>query len=152
MSGRAVPRIIRVLFCGSRDWTAEAPIAAVIHLLPPNAVVLHGAADGADTIAGRLARQRGLNVIPVRAAWHRFGNRAGHLRNIELRGRGVDAGFAFPLGLSSGTYDMISILESTGVPVAVYGDCTGRDGAAAFAQVAAARHAYLTQLDESRPA
>lgn len=125
---------MRVLFCGSRDFTGEAAIRAVVDALPADAVVVHGAARGADDIAGRLAKARGLAVEehPARwtehaPGWCRCGaplprtcKGAGRRRNQLMLDSGVDAAHAFPLPSSIGTVDMVQRLEAAGVPVIVH--------------------------------
>jgi hypothetical protein len=55
--------IRRILCTGSRDWTDAETIRAAIRqaaLRCPDAVVVHGAARGADLLAGAAARALGL--------------------------------------------------------------------------------------------
>jgi hypothetical protein len=125
---------MRVLFTGSRDWTDEAAIRTVVDELPPDAVVVHGAARGADTIAGRLARQRGLVVEAHPAKWSEHGDgwchcsmplpaicsAAGPRRNQLMLDRGADVAHAFPLPESIGTVDMVQRLKAAGVPTTVH--------------------------------
>ena len=121
----------RVLVCGSRDWTDPEPIRAFLAGLPADAVVVHGAAPGADRIAGQLAAERGLAVEPVPAEWQvhapgwcrcrkplpRYCKAAGSRRNQEMLDRGVDRAGAFPLPSSRGTWDMVNRLRAAKVPV-----------------------------------
>lgn len=53
---------MRVIICGSRTWTDVDAIRALLKTLPPDSVIVHGAAPGADTIAGREAHALGLEV------------------------------------------------------------------------------------------
>ncbi len=39
---------MHVLICGSRSWTDAEAIRREVEALPPDAVVIHGAAPGAD--------------------------------------------------------------------------------------------------------
>ena len=57
---------LTVLVCGSRDWPApERPtIRAWLARLPPGTVIIHGAARGADSIAGAVAAELGFAVRP----------------------------------------------------------------------------------------
>ena len=124
---------VLVLICGSRDWTDEAPIKAFIDSLPAGAAVLEGDARGADRIAGRLARARGLAVEAMPADWtvHAPGwcrcpepkpsycKAAGLKRNQEMLLRKPSMAAAFVLGASRGTRDMIRRLRSAGVAVYV---------------------------------
>ena len=113
------------LFCGSRDWTDPMPVAADIDALPEDAIVIHGAAPGLDSMAGALASARGLHVAAMPALWSRHGRRAGPMRNAALLGLAPTVAYAYPLGASPGTRMMVGLLEKAGVPVHVRG---GRDG------------------------
>jgi YspA, cpYpsA-related SLOG family len=73
----------RVLVCGSRDWTDQALIARVLPDYGP-AVIVHGAARGADRLAGRVARACGWPVEEHPADWKRDGKSAGYKRNLAM--------------------------------------------------------------------
>ena len=73
----------RVLVCGSRDWTDQALIVRVLPDYGP-AVIVHGAARGADRLAGRVARALGWPVEEHPAAWMQYGRAAGHKRNLAM--------------------------------------------------------------------
>lgn len=49
---------MKILICGSRKWSDKNPIKLVIDTLEPGDTVIHGAAPGADSIAGKLAEDR----------------------------------------------------------------------------------------------
>jgi len=111
----------RALFAGSRDWTDEAPVRAVIDALPTDAVVIHGAARGLDAIVDRLARGRGLAVEAYPADWNRHGKGAGPIRNQRMIDEGHPTeGYAFPLSSSKGTWDMVRRLRAAGVPTTIH--------------------------------
>lgn len=112
---------MRVLICGSRDWSNPDPIAQVIASLPDDAVVVQGAARGADCIAAALAETRGLAVEAHPADWTKHGRSAGPIRNEEMLASGLDAVYAFRLpGASPGTDHMVRIARRAGVPVKVF--------------------------------
>lgn len=112
---------MRVLICGSRDWTDAALIRRVVARLPEGAVVIHGAARGADHLAGLAALDRGLRVEPYPAEWDRYGVAAGPIRNQWMLDDGQpDYVVAFRLpGKSTGTDDMIRRALAADVPVYV---------------------------------
>lgn len=114
--------MIRALFSGSRDWTDVEAIRAVVDALPADAIVLHGAARGADMIVDHLAKARGLVIEPYEADWQKYDKEAGAIRNQEMLDRGQPTeGHAFPLATSKGTWDMVSRLRKAGIPIKVYG-------------------------------
>lgn len=123
----------RVLFFGSRSWEDEEPIRREIDALPEGAVVIHGAAHGADLIAGRLAEDRGLTVLPYPAEWFihahchckdksaRICRAAGVMRNIRMLRFGMPeraVGFR-KAGYSPGTDDMERRARRAGLPVKI---------------------------------
>lgn len=76
------------IVCGSREWTDKEAVRSVLtrfkgapHDLD---IVIHGAQRGADTLAGEVATELGLSVIPVEAEWQAFGRKAGPMRNDRM--------------------------------------------------------------------
>jgi hypothetical protein len=114
----------RVAICGSRFWTDRNRILHALQAVQqdhPDAVVVHGAAPGADSIADSCARQLGLPVEAHPANWRQFGRAAGPRRNQEMVDSGLDLCLAFRLnGSSPGTDDMIRRCRAASVPVLVY--------------------------------
>lgn len=76
------------IFCGSREWTDKAAVKRVMERLKQSPhqldTVIHGAQRGADTIAGQVAEELGLGVIPVPAEWDAYGRAAGPKRNDRM--------------------------------------------------------------------
>jgi len=127
-------RYRKVIICGGRDyndldffcWYMDN----INRLHGPICCVVHGAADGADSLADRWARLRGIHTDPQPAAWgdldapgavvkvNRRGEpynvRAGFVRNTEMAKAGADHLFAFPGG--SGTTHMIGQAKRYGIP------------------------------------
>jgi hypothetical protein len=120
-----------VLVCGSRDWTDRLAIwDELFKRRVTTEIVIHGAARGADTLAGRVAHELGLPVHEYPADWDRYkpdpeydpetgqrrGNPAGHIRNAQmLRDGQPDLVLAF--GEGRGTDGMVKLAEKAGVPV-----------------------------------
>ena len=76
----------------------------------------HGAALGADTLAGLWAEGHKIGVSHYRAQWERYGDSAGIKRNIAmLAAFRPDLVVAFPGG--TGTAHMASIATAKGVEV-----------------------------------
>jgi len=123
------------LFCGSRDWPTRdlrdwAREAVRRELRPLDArttAVIHGAAPGADSIAGWEAHLMGFHVEPFPADWDGLGTDAGPVRNGVMRDvlvRALRAGetvSAFAVhndpGLGTGTADMVRKLSDAGIVV-----------------------------------
>ena len=105
------------MFCGSREWTDVEMIRRDVGALPDDTTVIHGACRGADTIAGKLALERGLNVIPYPAKWKLYGKKAGWLRNQEMVNSGIDEVYAYCKGEAKGTRMAVSLAEVRNITV-----------------------------------
>lgn len=113
---------VRVLVCGSRDWTDTTAIEKELRLLPAGSVVIHGDCRGADRIAGQVALNLGLEVQAFPADWETHGRAAGPLRNARMLVEGrPDTVLAFheALEASRGTKDMVRQARKAGVTVKV---------------------------------
>ena len=107
-----------MLICGDREWTDEGTIAEYVRSLPTGSVIIHGACRGADRIAGLVAEELGYEVEPYPADWATFGRAAGVIRNRQMMDEGEpDLVIAFhsDISRSSGTADMLSVAERSGV-------------------------------------
>jgi hypothetical protein len=110
---------VRVLICGDRRWSDEDAMRRFVDQLPADAVVIHGAARGADRMAGRLAQQRELEVKEFPADWKRYGRAAGPVRNKQMLEVKPDVvAYAHDdLEASKGTKDMVKQALKAGVAV-----------------------------------
>jgi hypothetical protein len=112
---------MRVLICGSRDFFDAKAINNVISKLKAGDVVIQGKAPGADTTAENLAEARGdLEVQSFPAEWHKYGKRAGPIRNQQMLDEGKpDVVFAFYTDKkgSKGTADMVRRSKKAGIVV-----------------------------------
>jgi hypothetical protein len=100
----------RYLICGGRDfddWAMLDRALSALILHPKAAVIIHGAAHGADTLAAAWGKERkAAEVIPVPADWKAHGNAAGPIRNRRMLDEfRPDVVIAFPGG--RGTADMV---------------------------------------------
>jgi hypothetical protein len=115
---------IRVLVTGSRDWSDYEVIEQAILNVTKNATgpvtIVHGAARGADTIAGEIAHLHGFDVEAHGAQWNKYGKAAGPIRNQEMVDLGADVVLGFMMPGSRGTKDCISRAQTAGLPVIVY--------------------------------
>lgn len=112
---------MKVVVCGSRDWANPWPILCELRKLPLEATVIHGAARGADRLAGELAVGLGFReVLAVPADWRGKGKAAGAMCNRAMLGMKPDLVLAFPLRDSVGTRHMIDIARRAGVEVRVF--------------------------------
>lgn len=109
----------RILVTGGRDFANRAMVRLALRDLEPDAVLVHGAARGADTLAAEQWTAWGRQVEAWPANWREHGKAAGPIRNQAMLDSGVDLLIAFPGG--RGTADMIGRAKRAGVPI-VYAD------------------------------
>lgn len=107
------------LFCGSRDWVdARAIIDGLLMAWKiaqrdfkaesrTQVTILTGGAPGADTIAHQAAKDMGFLTLIEPADWRQYGKAAGPIRNRKMLDMGPDIVFAFQLGASKGTQDLL---------------------------------------------
>lgn len=107
----------KVLVCGGRDYWDYPEVCRVLDRFHHEwgvAVVIHGSARGADSLAERWAKEREVPYYGVPARWKAYRRRAGPLRNQwMLDNAKPDWIIAFPGG--KGTADMIERAEKAGV-------------------------------------
>lgn len=115
-----------VLVCGGRDYADRDRVFRVLDRLAERVEILairHGAARGADTLAGEWARARGKVEQRFPADWKTYGVYAGPIRNramLEAHDPAVPTSrvccvVAFPGG--SGTANIVRQAEAAGVRV-----------------------------------
>ena len=110
---------LRVLVCGGRNFSDAERVWTVLDRFREKfgvEILIHGAARGADTLAGKWAAARVVPCLRVPADWDRHGKAAGAARNaLMLQLSGPDRVLAFPGG--SGTLDMVTRARAAGVEV-----------------------------------
>jgi len=108
-----------VLVCGGREYANKEFLYQILdkaHEATSITMIVHGAARGADKLAGQWAKERGLPVKEYPAFWDTERKAAGALRNSRmLADANPDLVIAFPGG--KGTADMVKKARSAGVPV-----------------------------------
>lgn len=124
---------MRVLICGGRTFGVDQPVpggaiaAAMQRSLLTGyldralrhgriSVLIHGAAHGADTLAGEWAAANSVPVEAYPADWTTYGRAAGGIRNRQMLEDGrPDIVLAFAGG--KGTANMIAQARKAGVRV-----------------------------------
>jgi hypothetical protein len=112
---------MRVLVCGSREWTNKERIRAELEQIVDLQTVIHGNARGADRLAGEVAKEMGIQVMKYPADWPRYGKGAGVIRNQEMLDiESPHLVIAFRKGLvSAGTDNMIRRTRLAGIELRV---------------------------------
>ena len=112
--------LLKVLVCGGREFGDYAMLKRALRSVEAVdgeiAEIIHGAARGADRLAGRFARENGIPCREFPADWNRYGTSAGPIRNREMMKQGQpDLVVAFPGG--NGTEDMVRVAHDNQVRV-----------------------------------
>ncbi len=107
------------LICGGRNFADEIMFEDAMgdlmrHFGHPSRIV-HGAATGADSMAGALGKRLSVGVQPCPANWAKYGLGAGPIRNKEMLALRPAKVIAFPGG--RGTKDMVDQARSVGITV-----------------------------------
>lgn len=113
---------MKVLVCGDRNWVEYDKIRRRLELLPKeDTIIIHGAARGADTIAGIVGYQLNFKVKQFTAQWLKYGKAAGAIRNKEMLDQKPDLVIAFHSNLdqSKGTKNCINEAKRRGIPVEI---------------------------------
>lgn len=109
---------VKLLVCGGRDFADEPFLERTldaVHAKRPLSILIHGDAQGADTLAMMWAKRRGIHYASVPALWDALGKAAGPRRNEAMLLLSPDAVVAFPGG--RGTAHMITAARKAGVHI-----------------------------------
>ena len=110
---------MKLLVCGGRDFAQAANLYVKLHDInrgSPIFSIIHGAARGADEMAGHWARRNGVTEIAYPADWATHGRAAGPIRNqAMINDQNPDMVLACHGG--RGTLDMVRRAERAGIPV-----------------------------------
>jgi hypothetical protein len=132
---------MRVLVCGSREWTDIEMVHTVLDGLVGRCIdarepmtVIGGGARGADAAAHCWHGPCEVGLLTFPADWDRHGKAAGHIRNQRMLDEGKpDVVLAFKDGFLAdwteddgsvherrgGTEDMVRRVKAAGIPVYV---------------------------------
>lgn len=111
---------MKVLVCGGRDFFNRVGMYRTLdalHAQQPILLLIHGGAQGADSLAWQWARQRNIAVRGFPAEWD-YGGIAGQMRNEQMLQEKPDLVVAFPGG--RGTGDMLRRARAAGVDIFHY--------------------------------
>ena len=113
--------MFRLIVAGSRSFADYARLAAdldrlLVNRLPSVEIVCGGCSAGADALAMRYARERGLALRVFPAQWRLYGAAAGPFRNAAMAAYG-SALVAYWDGVSSGTASMLRCASAQGLRI-----------------------------------
>lgn len=114
----------KLVIAGSRNFQDYPMLAEVVdeHLKEKirnhEITIISGTAKGADRLGERYAQERGFHLEHYSAAWERFGNAAGPIRNAQMV-KAADEVIVFWDGESAGTKNIIASAQASNVPCTV---------------------------------
>lgn len=115
---------MKVLVCGGRNFYDWRRLEAILDLYRDGpektkpTLIIHGAASGADSLAGQWATYNGIKVETYPAEWKVHGRAAGGIRNQLMLDQGKpELVIAFPGG--NGTADMVNRAKAAGAGIVV---------------------------------
>ena len=114
---------MKILACGDRNWINGSAIRRELEKYPLDTIIIHGAARGADSIAGSIALSLGMQVEVYPAQWNLYGKGAGPIRNKQMLDEGKpDKVLAFHENIESskGTKDMVKISQEAEIEVEIF--------------------------------
>lgn len=116
---------VKVLVCGSRDYSDYNKIKAVLSELKDKYgmyTVIEGGQRGADLLAKNAALELGLFVIQKDADWKTYGKAAGPIRNRLMLKENPDFVIAFhsDINNSKGTKNMVNQSKAARKTVFIY--------------------------------
>lgn len=109
---------MKLLVCGGRFYNNYEYLNEQLwklHTADPIDLLIHGAAKGADSLAGRWAREVGVQEVICPANWTKLGKRAGYVRNAAMLHLQPNVVLAFSGG--KGTDMMKKLAREAGVHV-----------------------------------
>lgn len=120
---------MRIMVTGSRHWTDVDAIASALMQAfnelaksadEPAPILIHGDCAGADSIAARVARRVGWEVIPYPPNKHVHGvPNCYYIRNQAMVDSRPDVCIAFPMRGSKGTWDAVRRARAASIPVVI---------------------------------
>ena len=108
----------RILICGDRNYKDWIKVQDNLNTIPRTAIIIHGGARGADSLAGKLATSLKMKVIKFQADWDKYGKAAGVLRNQQMLDEGhpdLVVYFHKDIENSKGTRDMLKRATDSGI-------------------------------------
>lgn len=112
---------MKILISGDRKWFDYAKMKKRMLKIPADSVIIQGGARGADTMAGIIARELGMEVIQVNAEWEKYHRAAGVIRNRAMLDMKPEMVIAFHSNIenSKGTKDCVTEARKRGITVEI---------------------------------
>ena len=113
---------MKILICGDRNWFDENKICCeLLQLNDKEDIIITGGAQGADSIANKIANNLLFKTMVFPADWKKYGRAAGPIRNRQMLDLKPDKVIAFHTDItkSKGTADCVNEAKRRGIKVEV---------------------------------
>lgn len=113
---------MKILVCGGRNYADKERVFSVLDILDRDegvTAVVHGAASGADSLAGEWARARNKPEHKHPAEWSRHGRAAGPIRNTQMLDEHPDIKVVVAFTGGAGTDNMVYQAKRRGILIMV---------------------------------
>jgi hypothetical protein len=105
---------MNVAVVGSREFNDYERMKAVLYPHRDKiTMIISGGAIGADTLAQRYAKEKGIPILIHYPNYKKFGKGAPTRRNFDIA-EDAEIMIAFPLGSSVGTWHAIKVMKKLG--------------------------------------
>lgn len=114
-----------VMVTASRGWRHRSRVLQTLERIEQDLngrdmKLIHGDANGGDTIAAQAARRLGWEIEAFPADWDRHKKKAGILRNIQMLDTNPNMVIAFWDGSSKGCHHAFTEALKRGIPTDIY--------------------------------
>lgn len=114
---------MRIIVAGSRDFAdynfLRDKLDFLLSRVNEDVTIISGCARGADSLGERYARERGLALVRMPADWHKYGKRAGYMRNVEMAKAATHC-VIFRVNHSKGSSHMLAIAKDFQMCTRIY--------------------------------
>lgn len=123
---------MNILICGDRYYTDKENIKKqLLQIIDEFKLdldwerhyIIHGCANGADSLSGEVGKELGFFIKEFPAEWDKYGKKAGPIRNLKQLNEGkpdLVLAFHHNLNESKGTKHMVYISRQANVPVRLF--------------------------------
>jgi hypothetical protein len=76
---------MNILFCGSRSFKLNDTVVGILNeeflKLSPTDTIIHGGAEGIDSIVDTMARQKRFRIVVYKPEWNKYGVHSAVIRD-----------------------------------------------------------------------
>jgi hypothetical protein len=111
---RYIENNLKLGVVGGRDFNDYELLKLTLDQFKHIKLIVSGGAQGADKLAERYARERGIETLIIKPEWNKYGKSAGPIRNQQIV-LNCHKLIAFWDGQSKGTFSSIEIARMAAI-------------------------------------